>query len=118
MNEHPIADSVELPATTAVVSVLGSDGAGGHWSAECWRREVIEARSRAGALAAVHRQNKAKLEAARAEIRELRRQAKEPLRAAAEAGGPPTDLTPWLPWSMTPTERERLQQPRAPPSHA
>ena len=40
------------------------------------------------------------------------------LTACAEAGGPPTDLTPWLPWSMTPTERERLQQPRAPPSHA
>ena len=85
MNGHPIADSVELPATTAVVSVPGSDGGGGHWSAECWRREVIEARSRAGALAAIHRQNKAKLEAARAEIRELRRQAKEPLRAVAEA---------------------------------
>ena len=85
MNGHPIADFVELPATPAVVSVPGSDGGGGHWSAECWRREVIEARSRAGALAAIHRQNKAKLEAARAEIRELRRQAKEPLRAAAEA---------------------------------
>ena len=40
------------------------------------------------------------------------------LTACAEAGGPPTDLTPWLPWSMTATERERLQQPRAPPRHA
>ena len=40
------------------------------------------------------------------------------LTACAEAGGPPADLRPWLPWSMTPTERARLQQPRASPSDA
>ena len=74
-----------MPATTAVVSVPGCDGASGDRSVVYWRCEAIAARSRAGALAAVHRQNKAKLEVARGEIRELRRQAKEPLRAAAEA---------------------------------
>ena len=40
------------------------------------------------------------------------------LAACAAAGGPPADPAPWLPWSMTPARRQRLQQPRAPPDDA
>ena len=39
------------------------------------------------------------------------------LSACAEAGRAPPDLTPWLPWSMEPARRQRLQQPRASPVH-
>ena len=58
---------------------------GGHREAAYWRREAIEARSRAGALAVIHRQNKEKLEEARAECRAVRRRAKGALAAVAEA---------------------------------
>ena len=40
------------------------------------------------------------------------------LAACAAGGGPPADPAPWLPWSMTPARRQRLQQPRAPPDDA
>ena len=70
---------------TAVASPAAGDGASGHRNAEYWRREAIEARCQAGALAAIHGKNKVKLEAVRAEMREFRQQAKEPLRATAEA---------------------------------
>ena len=39
------------------------------------------------------------------------------LSACAAAGRAPSDLTPWLPWSMDPARRKRLQQPRASPVH-
>ena len=58
---------------------------GGHREAAYWRGEAIEARSRAGALAVIHRQNKEKLEEARAECRAVRRRAKGALAAVAEA---------------------------------
>ena len=38
------------------------------------------------------------------------------LGACAAAGQAPSDLAPWLPWSMDPARRLRLQQPRASPA--
>ena len=58
-----------LPLARDVAAVSGCDGASGHRGAEYWRREAIEARSRAGSLAGIHRRNKEKLEAVRAELR-------------------------------------------------
>ena len=89
MDGHPVVDSVVmLPLARDVAAVSGCDGASGHRGAEYWRREAIEARSRAGSLAGIHRRNKEKLEAVRAELRSLRREAKASLAAVAEASRP------------------------------
>ena len=79
---------VMLPLARDVAAVSGCDGACGHRGAEYWRREAIEARSRAGSLAGIHRRNKEQLEAVRAELRSLRREAKASLAAVAEASRP------------------------------
>ena len=68
-----------------IVPVSAGGGGDDRGDAEYWRREALEARCRAGALAGIHRSNKAKLEASRRECRELRRRARGALSAEAEA---------------------------------
>ena len=85
MDGQAVAESVVCLSARDVVPVSGVTGGDGRWDAEYWRREALEARCRAGSLAAIHRSNKEKLEASRRECRELRRCAKGALSAAAEA---------------------------------
>ena len=85
MDGRAIADSAELAVPRDALALSDPGVVGGHREAAYWRGEAIEARSRAGALAVIHRQNKEKLEEARAECRAVRRRAKGALAAVAEA---------------------------------
>ena len=85
MDGRAVADSVESTASREALALSGVEAEEVDRDAAYWRFEAIEARSRAGALAGIHRQNKEKLEASRAECRAIRRQAKGALSAAAEA---------------------------------
>ena len=85
MDGRAVADSAELAVPRDALALSGPGVMGGHREAAYWRGEAIEARSRAGALAVIHRQNKEKLEEARAECRAVRRRAKGALAAVAEA---------------------------------
>ena len=85
MDGRAVADSAELAVPRDALALSDPGVMGGHREAAYWRREAIEARSRAGALAVIHRQNKEKLEEARAECRAVRRRAKGALAAVAEA---------------------------------
>ena len=84
MDGHAVAESVALSPSCEGVAVSGGAG-GGPRDAAYWRRETIAARCRAGSLAGIHRQNKAKLDEARAELEAVRRQARGKLAAGAEA---------------------------------
>ena len=85
MDGRAVADSAELAVPRDALALSDPGVMGGHREAAYWRGEAIEARSRAGALAVIHRQNKEKLEEARAECRAVRRRAKGALAAVAEA---------------------------------
>ena len=85
MDGRAVADSVELAVPRDALALSDPGVMGGHREAAYWRGEAIEARSRAGALAVIHRQNKEKLEEARAECRAVPRRAKGALAAVAEA---------------------------------
>ena len=85
MDGRSVAESVVFSSSRDVVPVSGGAVGDGCRDAEYWRREALEARSRAGSLAAIHRSNKEKLEESRRECRELRRRAKGALSGEAEA---------------------------------
>ena len=85
MDGRAVADSAELTVARDALALSDPGVVGGHREAAYWRGEAIEARSRAGALAVIHRQNKEKLEEARAKCRAVRRRAKGALAAVAEA---------------------------------
>ena len=85
MDGRSVAESVVFSSARDVVPVSGGAVGDGCRDAEYWRREALEARSRAGSLAAIHRSNKEKLEESRRECRELRRRAKGALSGEAEA---------------------------------
>ena len=94
---HPRGDRLSCSGTRA----------GKEWAIGWARRQALQGDANTGVFATLKRNDI-----------DLDHWLHDWLTACAEAGGPPTDLTPWLPWSMTTTERERLQQPRAPPRHA
>ena len=85
MDARAVSDSVVFSSARDIVPVSAGGGGDDHRDAEYWRREALEARCRAGSLAAIHRSNKEKLEAVRRECRALRRGAKDALLAQAEA---------------------------------
>ena len=85
MDDRAVADLAVLSRPLDAVGVSKGVVGGGDRDAAYWRGEAIDARSRAGALAGIHRRNKEKLEEARAECRAVRREAKGALAAVAEA---------------------------------